>query len=136
MSSGRAVNSVQSSMWVGSAGNLQLIAREGDAVGVLAPSANGPWRFSAFNSGSSYPLLNGRGDALFQVDVTDGVARTSVRWAEAREKRRDALVAREGAENFERLQRFLQAVHLLARERRLSRYAFVAEAAEGGARCH
>jgi hypothetical protein len=65
-------------MWVGSAGNLQMIAREGDVVSVLAPSINGPWHFAAINGGSNNPLLNGHGDVLFQVDVNDGVATKTV----------------------------------------------------------
>jgi hypothetical protein len=36
-------------------------------------------------------------------------------------------VAREGAANFEGLQRFLMCVHTLSVERRLSRYAYLAE---------
>lgn len=73
-----ATTSTDSSMWVGSAGNLQAIAREGDVVSVLAPSVNGPWRFAAINGGSNNPLLNGRGDVLFQVSVTDGTATKTV----------------------------------------------------------
>jgi hypothetical protein len=36
------------------------------------------------------------------------------------------LASMEGEETFEGLQRFLQAVHTLARERRLSRYLYLA----------
>ncbi len=73
-----ATTSTDSSMWVGSAGNLQAIAREGDVVSVLAPSVNGLWRFAGINGGSHNPLLTGRGDVLFQVDVTDTVATKTV----------------------------------------------------------
>lgn len=61
------------------------------------------------------------------ADVTASVARTSQRWREARARRRDALCAIEGAARFDALQRFLETVHTLARERRLSRFAFMGE---------
>ena len=60
-------------------------------------------------------------------DVTENVALTSGHWFDAREKRRDAVIAIEGRERFDGLQRFLAAVHKLTTERRLSRYAFLAE---------
>ena len=64
-------------------------------------------------------------------DVTEGVASVSRRWRDAREKRRAALVSLEGEEGFEGLQRFLDAVHRLASERRLSRYMYLASKASG-----
>jgi hypothetical protein len=48
------------------------------------------------------------------------------RWHAARERFRDDLLADEGVATFEGIQRFLSACHLLARERRLSRYAYLA----------
>jgi len=60
-------------------------------------------------------------------DVTENVAVTSGRWFDAREKRREAVIAIEGQERFDGLQRFLAAVHKLTTERRLSRFAFLAE---------
>ena len=68
-----------SSLWRGSSlANLTMIAREGDQVptSVLAPSVNGPWKYSQINNGSNNPLLNGRGDIMFQVTVNDGVTPT------------------------------------------------------------
>ena len=59
-------------------------------------------------------------------DSTENVARVARRWRDARARHRDALIEDEGAETFEGLQRFLGAVHALARERRLSRYTFLA----------
>ena len=59
-------------------------------------------------------------------DSTHNVARVARRWRDARARHRDALIEDEGAETFEGLQRFLGAVHALARERRLSRYTFLA----------
>jgi hypothetical protein len=49
------------------------------------------------------------------------------RWHEARERFLEDLVTDEGKATFEDIQRFLSACHVLARERRLSRYAFVAK---------
>jgi SAM-dependent methyltransferase len=73
-------------------------------------------------------LLEEAGFSLLQArDVTDAVVSVSGRWRAAREKRRAQLEALEGAEAFEALQRFLSAVHTLASERRLSRFAFLAQ---------
>ena len=70
-------------------------------------------------------------DAGFEVravrDVTENVALVSGRWLAAREQRRAALVEIEGEESFEGLQRFLDAVHTLSSERRLSRFMYLAE---------
>jgi ubiquinone/menaquinone biosynthesis C-methylase UbiE len=60
-------------------------------------------------------------------DVTEAVASVSRRWHDARAKRRGRLVAVEGREGFDGLQRFLNAVHVLSSQRRLSRYAYLAE---------
>ena len=59
-------------------------------------------------------------------DVTAAMASVSNKWREARARRRDRLVALEGEERFEGLQRFLEAVCTLASERRLSRYMYFA----------
>ena len=59
-------------------------------------------------------------------DVTGAEASVSARWRDARARRRDALAAIEGEEGFEGLQRFLDAVCTLSRERRLSRFAYLA----------
>jgi hypothetical protein len=64
---------------------------------------------------------------LAAQDVTTNAAEVAGRWHDARARHRDALVAREGEANFEGLQRFLHCVHSLSVERRLSRYAYVAE---------
>jgi SAM-dependent methyltransferase len=72
--------------------------------------------------------LEEAGFRVLQVrDVTDAVVSVSGGWRTARAKRKDQLVALEGDDAFEGLQRFLSAVHTLASERRLSRYAFLAE---------
>lgn len=60
-------------------------------------------------------------------DVTTNAAEVASRWHDARERNRVALVVREGEANFDGLQRFLQCVRTLSVERRLSRYAYLAE---------
>jgi SAM-dependent methyltransferase len=62
-------------------------------------------------------------------DVTQAVASISRKWRDARGARRDALAKLEGEEGFEGLQRFLEAAHTLASERRLSRYMYLASRA-------
>jgi hypothetical protein len=64
---------------------------------------------------------------LKREDVTEDAVITSGRWHEARAKRREALLAIEGEDRFNGLQRFLATVHKLTSERRLSRFAFIAE---------
>jgi SAM-dependent methyltransferase len=60
-------------------------------------------------------------------DVTANVELTSGRWFAAREKRRESLIEIEDVERFDGLQIFLASVHRLTSERRLSRFAFLAE---------
>ena len=73
------------------------------------------------------PLLIETGFIVREVrDVTDAVASVSKRWREARERRRPALVALEGEESFDGVQRFLDAVYTLSSERRLSRFMYLA----------
>ena len=78
-------------------------------------------------AGCNERLLEQAGFIVEQVrDVTDAEASISARWRDARAPRRDALIAIEGEEGFEGLQRFLDAACTLARERRLSRFAYLA----------
>ena len=60
------------------------------------------------------------------TDTTASAARIAKRWHDAREKRKEALAAAEGAANFEGLQRFLSCVHLLTSEKRLLRHLYIA----------
>ncbi len=60
------------------------------------------------------------------TDTTPNAALIAQRWHNAREKRKEALVAAEGKPNFEGLQRFLSCVHKLTSERRLLRYLYFA----------
>jgi 2-polyprenyl-3-methyl-5-hydroxy-6-metoxy-1,4-benzoquinol methylase len=63
---------------------------------------------------------------IHNLNLTQSVVTVSLRWLEARARRADSLIAYEGKEQFEGLQRFLAMVHTLASESRLSRIAFFA----------
>jgi len=60
------------------------------------------------------------------TDTTESAARIAKQWHQAREKRKEELVAAEGIMNFEGLQRFLACVHTLTSEKRLLRYLYFA----------
>ena len=73
-------------------------------------------------------LVSEAGFTLLGVDdVTQNAAEIAHRRHDARASHRAALVAREGDENFDGLQRFLMCVSTLSAERRLSRFAYLAE---------
>ena len=73
-------------------------------------------------------LLQEAGFTLRAVqDVTDNAAEVAGRWHDARARHERPLVTREGEANFQGLQRFLRCVQTLSVERRMSRYAYVAE---------
>jgi cyclopropane fatty-acyl-phospholipid synthase-like methyltransferase len=57
-------------------------------------------------------------------DVTDNIISTSRKWHDAREKKKPGLLKFEGEEKFNGIQSFLQTTHLLAAERRLSRFMY------------
>ena len=59
-------------------------------------------------------------------DTTDSATLLSKRWHDAREKKKAALVAIEGEENFAGVQRFLTYVHTLTAEKRLLRFPYTA----------
>jgi SAM-dependent methyltransferase len=78
--------------------------------------------------GANEAMLREAGFTLREVrDVTASAAEVAARWKGARVRHRDALVAREGQANFDGLQRFLGCVETLSLERRLSRFAYLAE---------
>ena len=78
--------------------------------------------------GANEAMLRDAGLAVLAVqDVTANAAEIAARWHDARARHREPLVAREGEANFQGLQRFLRCVHTLSVERRLSRYAYLAE---------
>jgi SAM-dependent methyltransferase len=60
------------------------------------------------------------------TDTTESAAQIAQRWHDAREKRKQELIAAEGSANFEGLQRFLSCVQLLTSEKRLLRYLYTA----------
>ena len=64
---------------------------------------------------------------LASEDVTAAAEVIAQRWHDARGRHRRELLEREGKANFDGLQRFLDCVHRLSAERRLSRYAYLAE---------
>ena len=64
---------------------------------------------------------------LEATDATANAAAIGQRWHAARSHHRDALIAIEGATNFEGLQQFLACVATLCSERRLLRDLYVAE---------
>ena len=66
-------------------------------------------------------------ELLSSQDVTAGAEAIAARWHAAREQYREDLVLREGDTNFAGLQRFLACVHRLSADRRLSRFAYLAE---------
>jgi SAM-dependent methyltransferase len=78
--------------------------------------------------GANESMLREAGFTILAVeDVTANAAVVAGRWHDARARHHEALVAREGETNFDGLQRFLRCVHTLSVEKRLSRYAYLAE---------
>jgi SAM-dependent methyltransferase len=61
-----------------------------------------------------------------EEDVTANVTLIGARRVQAREARRAEIIAREGQETFDRLQRFYAIAQILASEKRLSRDVFLA----------
>jgi ubiquinone/menaquinone biosynthesis C-methylase UbiE len=59
-------------------------------------------------------------------DTSEQAALIAKRWRDAREKRKEALLAIESLANYEGLQQFLATVHALTSEKRLLRYVYVA----------
>ena len=78
--------------------------------------------------GENERLLSEAGLRVLVVrDVTEDTAELAQRWHDARAARHDALAEVEGATQFDAQQRFLATASTLARERRLSRFLYVAE---------
>lgn len=78
--------------------------------------------------GENERLLQQEGFQLVSVvDTTRNAAAIAMRWHDARQKRREALVTIEGEGNFEGLQQFLSTVHTLTEEGRLRRFLYVAQ---------
>lgn len=79
-------------------------------------------------TGLNEKLIEQTGFRLVQADDTTASASLiAKRWHDARESRREALIAFEGETNFEGLQQFLACVHTLTAERRLLRMLYTAQ---------
>jgi len=66
-------------------------------------------------------------ELLDKEDSTSNMEIVAKRWHDARSKRREALVKIEGEAEYEGLQKFLEVTHTLAREKRLSRFTYLAK---------
>jgi ubiquinone/menaquinone biosynthesis C-methylase UbiE len=78
--------------------------------------------------GENERLLEQQGFRVLSVaDTSKNAAAIAKRWHDARQKRKEALSAIEGKENFEGLQQFLATVHTVSGEGRLRRYLYLAE---------
>ncbi len=92
---------------------------------IAVRSSIGHFLFVPF--GENERLLKAAGfQFLSSKDVTENEAIVSKRWHDARRNRRDELLKIEDQPTFEGLQRFLDVVHRLSKEKRLSRIAFLA----------
>jgi SAM-dependent methyltransferase len=95
---------------------------------IASRSSIGYYLFSP--PGENERLLEHEGFRLLSVtDTSKRAAAIAQRWYDARQKRRQALLAIEGEGNFEALQQFLSTVHTLTGEGRLRRFLYVAEKA-------
>jgi ubiquinone/menaquinone biosynthesis C-methylase UbiE len=93
---------------------------------IAARSSIGTYVFTA--AAKNDELLAEAGfDLLRCEDLTENMAAMAGRWHDARAHFRDELLTDEGEGTFEGIQRFLSASHALARDRRLSRYAYLAK---------
>jgi ubiquinone/menaquinone biosynthesis C-methylase UbiE len=93
---------------------------------IATRSAVGMYVFSAQSVNEE--LVSEAGfELIHREDLTENMASMAGRWHDVRAQFRDELVADEGEATFEGVQRFLSACHVLARERRLSRYAYLAK---------
>jgi SAM-dependent methyltransferase len=93
---------------------------------IAVRSAIGVYVFSV--ESINEPLLAEAGfELLRQEDLTENMATVAGRWRDARARFREELVAEEGTKTFEGVQNFLGISHQLARERRLSRVAYLAQ---------
>ena len=103
----------------GPVSNEELAARSSIGYFLFAPP------------GVNERLIEEAGFELVRLeDVTDNAATVSKRWHDARAEDRAALVKIEGEERYTGLQRFFSVVHRLTSERRLSRFAYMAQKRE------
>jgi hypothetical protein len=91
-----------------------------------ARSAIGFFLFT--HAGHNEKLLAESGFTVLEVqDVTAAVATVASRWRQARADRSERLIPLEGEAAFQDLQRFLETVHTLASQGRLSRFMYLAQ---------
>lgn len=84
-------------------------------------------RYFFLPAGENERLIQQAGfQLLATVDLTQSAAEISQRWFEARSRRSQDLLRLEGESTYFGLQRFLACVHTVARERRLSRFLYLA----------
>jgi ubiquinone/menaquinone biosynthesis C-methylase UbiE len=89
-------------------------------------SSIGPYFFSP--PGENERLLSAAGFSVVSVsDTSEQAAAVAKLWHDARERRREQLIALEGSDRYDGLQRFLACVHQLTSEGRLLRYVYLAE---------
>lgn len=75
--------------------------------------------------GENERLLKAAGfHQISTTDVTDNIIETSLRWHNAREKRKEGLIKFEGEEKFHGIQSFLYTTYMVSAERRLSRFMY------------
>lgn len=78
--------------------------------------------------GHNEELIRQAGFELLEArDTTAHAATIARRWRNARDERREALIAAEGAPNFDGIQRFLSCVQTLTEENRLLRNLYTAQ---------
>jgi ubiquinone/menaquinone biosynthesis C-methylase UbiE len=92
---------------------------------LAARSAIGRYVFSIASTNEQL-LAEAGFELIHRENLTENMAAVASRWRDSRARFRDELVADEGVATFDGIQSFLHACHVLARERRLSRYAYVA----------
>jgi hypothetical protein len=81
-------------------------------------------------TGENERLIKEAGFTPLRADnLTASAEAIARKWHEARERRREDLIRIEGETNFRGLQNFLSCVHRVSKERRLSRYAYLAQKA-------
>jgi SAM-dependent methyltransferase len=78
--------------------------------------------------GENERLIREAGFTLLRGDdLTASAEAIAGSWHDARDRRREDLIRIEGETNFQGLQKFLSCVHRVSKDRRLSRYAYLAQ---------
>ena len=69
---GAVTTADDSVVWLGAPGALAPLLRENDVIAALPPTINGPWRSG--DLATARPAVNGSGQVILPLQVTDGVA--------------------------------------------------------------